>query len=156
MCTVLVYKNATYKFLAVFLLLLSVSASAQDTAYQHKEHVGAEINSGDTASEPYEICYVEEMPEFPGGNEAFFSYIKTNLKYPVKAKRANIEGKVFVAFIVTASGKVRSVEVMRSLGYGCDQEAIRLVKNMPNFIPGRRNGKAIDIKVSVPILFKLE
>ena len=98
---------------------------------------------------------VEKMPEFPGGNEAMAQYITDNIKYPQKAKRKKISGKVFVSFIVEKDGSVSNVEVIRGIGGGCDEEAIRVVSNMPKWEPGTQRGKPVRVKYILPLNFKI-
>lgn len=98
---------------------------------------------------------VEVMPEFPGGMSKLSEYLAQNIVYPVEARKAGIQGKVFVNFVVEPNGSVSNVKVMRSLGYGCDEEAIRVVKAMPRWTPGTQRGKAVRVSYNLPINFKL-
>jgi TonB family protein len=111
--------------------------------------------SDDTAT-PSEIYYVEEFPEFPGDEDSLLQYIKNNLTYPQKAKEAYIEGKVVVSFVVTKTGKIKKIKVLRGLGYGCDEEAVRVVKSMPKWKPGNNAGKVVNEKIFVPLIFELD
>jgi len=99
---------------------------------------------------------VEEMPLFPGGQEALMNYVRTNLKYPEQAKTAKILGKVFVSFVVNAEGKVTDAKIIRGIGGGCDEEAQRITQSMPDWKPGRQNGKNVAVQFNLPILFKLD
>ncbi len=96
------------------------------------------------------------MPEFPGGKEALFAYIGKNLKYPEQAVEEGVEGVVFVTFVVEADGKITGVKVMRGIGFGCDEEAVRVVRGMPNWTPGKQLGKPVRVKYNLPIRYKLE
>lgn len=98
---------------------------------------------------------VDVMPQFPGGMSEVMKYIAKNLCYPKIAKENGIQGRVIVRFIVSASGKVENVKVLRSLDPYCDKEAIRLVKSMPNWIPGKEDGKAVSVYYTLPIVFRL-
>ena len=102
------------------------------------------------------FTYVEEMPTFPGGNDAFLSYVASKIQYPEIAKRAGVEGKIFVSFVVSASGAVSDVQVLKGIGAGCDEEAVRVIRSMARWNPGKQNGRAVNVKVSVPIIFKLQ
>jgi periplasmic protein TonB len=103
-----------------------------------------------------EPTYVpEQMPQFPGGEEALMEFLNENLRYPAQAENMGIAGRVTVRFVVNREGVVSNVQVMRSLDPSCDKEAMRIVKIMPNWIPGRQNGRAVDVYYVLPILFKL-
>ena len=98
---------------------------------------------------------VDQMPEFPGGMEAMMHFLSDNIRYPEKAKDDNIEGRVFVSFVVEKDGSVSNVVVRRSIGGGCDEEAVRVVKAMPNWVPGKHEGKTVRVNFMLPIYFKL-
>jgi len=99
---------------------------------------------------------VEQSPEFKGGYEAMLKYLEVNMLYPVKAKEAGIQGTVFVQFVVEKTGKLSRVKVLMGIGGGCDEEAVRLVKEMPDWIPGRQNGQAVPAWVLFPVRFGLD
>ncbi len=98
---------------------------------------------------------VEQKPEFPGGDKALMAFIAQNLKYPKIAREANIQGKVFVQFIVEKDGSVTNVKVLRGIGDLSD-EAIRVVNLLPKWIPGKQNGQTVRVYYTLPITFKLE
>jgi len=99
---------------------------------------------------------VEKMPEFPGGIEALFAYLGSTLKYPAMAKDAAIQGKVYVTFVVDRDGSIANVQVLRGIGGGCDEEAVKVVKSMPKWEPGRQRGKAVRVQYNLPINFILK
>lgn len=99
---------------------------------------------------------VEQMPTFPGGNTELMKYIGEHLKYPAIAQENGTHGRVICQFVIGRDGQVRDVEVVRSLDPYCDKEAIRVIKSMPRWIPGKQNGKAVSVKYTVPIVFKLQ
>ena len=99
--------------------------------------------------------YVEQVPSYPGGDEALMKYIMTNLIYPEKAKQEMIQGTVFVTFVVKADGRISNIKVIRGIGYGCDEEAIRLFQTMPNWKPAMRNGEYQDVQMNFPVRFHL-
>jgi protein TonB len=99
--------------------------------------------------------YVEEMPRFPGGEDALNNYLSKNIKYPSKALDNNIEGRVMVEFTVRTNGQIDDVKVLRGIGYGCDEEALRVVKSMPVWSPGKQNGKPVNVVYRVPIKFTI-
>lgn len=98
---------------------------------------------------------VEKMPEFPGGQEAMIKYLSKNIKYPEAAVSAGIQGAVYVSFTVDADGAIRDAEVMRGIGGGCDEEALRVVNSMPLWEPGMQRGEAVKVKYRMPIRFRL-
>ena len=99
---------------------------------------------------------VEEMPEFPGGTAKMMEYIQKNIKYPMMARESDIQGRVFVNFVVEPNGTITNVTVMRGIGGGCDEEALRVVQSMPNWKPGKQRGSAVRCSFTVPIIFKLQ
>lgn len=98
----------------------------------------------------------EKMPEFPGGPLALRSYIANNVRYPREAMLQKIQGKVFVNFNVDKDGTISNAAVMRGVHFLLDAEAIRVVKNMPNWIPGKKDGKPARVSYAVPINFILQ
>lgn len=98
---------------------------------------------------------VEQYPEFPGGYSALTEWIDDNLKYPVEAAMDGIEGRVIVQFIVRPTGKVVDAEVVHGIAPSLDKEALRLINIMPSWIPGRQKGKAVNVRYTLPITFKL-
>lgn len=99
---------------------------------------------------------VEQMPTFPGGNTELMKYIADHLKYPTIAQENGTQGRVICQFVIGKDGQVRDVAVVRSLDPYCDKEAIRVIKSLPRWIPGKQNGKAVSVKYTVPIVFKLQ
>ena len=100
---------------------------------------------------------VESMPEFPGGQQALFKYINENVKYPVIAQENGIQGRVICQFVVNKDGSIVDIEVVRSGGDpSLDKEAVRVVKSMPKWKPGKQRGKPVRVKFTVPINFKLQ
>ena len=100
---------------------------------------------------------VEKMPEFPGGQQALFKYLSENVKYPVIAQENGIQGRVICQFVVNRDGSIVDVEVVRSGGDpSLDKEAIRVIKSMPKWKPGKQRGKAVRVKYTVPVNFKLQ
>ena len=99
---------------------------------------------------------VEEMPEFPGGAAKMMEYIQKNMKYPLMARESDIQGRVFVNFVVEPDGSISNVTVMRGIGGGCDEEALRVVNSMPKWKPGKQRGSAVRCSFTVPIIFKLQ
>lgn len=100
---------------------------------------------------------VETMPEFPGGQQALFKYLSENVKYPVIAQENGIQGRVICQFVVNKDGAIVDVEVVRSGGDpSLDKEAVRVIKSMPKWNPGKQRGKAVRVKYTVPVNFRLQ
>ena len=104
---------------------------------------------------PDSSVVVENMPAFPGGDTARIKYLKENLRYPEVAIREGIQGRVFVTFVVEEDGTLSDVKVLRGIGGGCDEEAVRVIESMPKWKPGKQRGKAVRVQFNMPILFKL-
>ena len=96
---------------------------------------------------------VEAMPEYPGGDTALMKYLQNNLTYPEAAKESGVQGKVFVSFIIEKDGSLSDAIILRGLGYGCDQEALRVVQDMPAWKPGQQRGKPIRVRFNLPVEF---
>ncbi len=99
---------------------------------------------------------VEQQPEFAGGMAALGQYLSKNLRYPAAAQRANVSGRVFMSFVVNTDGSIQDVSVLKGLGFGTDEEAIRVVKGMPKWRPGKQSGRPVRVKFQLPINFTLE
>ena len=99
---------------------------------------------------------VEQMPTFPGGTNELMKYIADHLKYPTIAQENGVEGRVICQFVVSSDGRVRDAKVVKTLDPYCDKEAIRVIMSMPKWIPGKQNGKAVSVKYTVPIVFRLQ
>ena len=99
---------------------------------------------------------VEDMPQFPGGATKLFEYLAQNINYPTEAEKANIQGRVIVTFVVEKDGSISNAEVVKSVAPSLDAEALRVINAMPNWIPGKQNGKEVRVKYTVPISFHLQ
>ena len=99
---------------------------------------------------------VEVMPSFPGGQGALFEWLSKNIKYPVVAEENGVQGRVIVTFVVERNGSITDVHVVKSVDPSLDKEAVRVVKAMPHWIPGKQNGSAVRVKFTVPVTFRLQ
>lgn len=99
---------------------------------------------------------VEENPQFPGGEAALYKFLGETIKYPEEAKELGIQGRVFVNFVIETNGSVSHVKVLRGIGGGCDEEAIRVVKSMPKWTPGKQRGIPVRVSYNLPIKFTLQ
>jgi len=109
-----------------------------------------------TEEDPNKIfTSVEKVPEFPGGLEAFGRYLSKNIRYPAVARENNTQGRVIVSFVCERDGSLTDVKVIRGIGDGCDEEAVRVIKSSPHWRPGIQNGRPVRVLYSVPISFTL-
>lgn len=99
---------------------------------------------------------VEQQPEYPGGIEALRNFLGKNLNYPRAAASAGVSGRVYVSFVVNTDGSLTDIHVLKGIGFGCDEEAIRVMQKMPYWKPGKQSGRAVRVKFNLPIAFTLE
>lgn len=142
----------------VFALIMGnvVYSSNQEGQVQDSERKAYDITEQTQKAEKkiYEI--VEQMPTYEGGTNAMMKYIRENLEYPKTAEDAGIQGRVIIRFVITEIGNVDNISVLRGIDSACDQEAVRVVKAMPKWIPGKQNGEAVSVYYNLPILFNLQ
>ena len=120
-----------------------------------EEYVAPEIEEEEVVEqEIFQI--VEEMPSFPGGEQKLLEYVAKNVKYPQIARESGIKGRVFISFVVEPDASVSNVKVLRGIGGGCDEEAMRVVKSMPKWKPGKQRGKAVRVSYMLPVNFQLQ
>jgi protein TonB len=127
--------------------------------HDEEEQKASDMTPEESSSTPAEdtkvFSYVDQMPIFPGGESALMNYIASNLKYPSAAQDQGIQGLVMLRFVVTGTGEVGEVQVLKSLDPSCDREAIRVVKSLPRFTPGRQQGKPVNVWFQLPVRFEL-
>lgn len=128
------------KIIIIASLLTSVGAFAQKDNSDKKDSV---------------FVQAEQLPAYKGGLEAFYTFAASNLTYPEEAKKNNVEGKVYVQFVVAKDGKLEEIKVLKGIGHGCDKAAIELIKKSADWIPGRQKGKIVKVQMTLPISFKL-
>ena len=120
-----------------------------------EEYVAPEVVEDEVVEQEI-FKIVEEMPSFPGGEAKLMEYVGKNVKYPQIARETGIQGRVFVNFVVEPDGSVSNVTVLRGIGGGCDEEAMRVVKNMPKWKPGKQRGKPVRVQYMLPVNFRLQ
>ena len=101
------------------------------------------------------FVFVEDQPGYPGGDAARIKYLQENIKYPEMAKESGIQGIVYVTFVVEKDGRITSVKVLRGIGGGCDEEAVRVIKKMPRWKPGKQRGRSVRVQFNMPVRFVL-
>ena len=132
--------------------IVEIEVEAEIETTESDEMVAIEIEE---ESDEEFFMVVENMPEFPGGDAGLMKYIQNNVKYPPIAKEYNITGKVYVSFIVDKSGSVTDVKIARGVDKSLDAEAVRVVKSLPKYKPGKQRGKAVRVMFTIPINFTL-
>jgi len=99
---------------------------------------------------------IEQQPEFPGGLAELYKYLAQSIRYPAEARKAGITGRVFVRFVVSANGEIRSPRILKGIGGGCDEEAVRVISQMPRWRSGQQNGQPVAVEYTLPIQFELD
>lgn len=131
--------------------------NAEDNANKaQEEFTKVEVEQEEEVEEEEIFLVVEEDAEFPGGLEALSKYLAENIKYPQLAKENNITGRVFVSFVVEKNGSVGNIKILRDIGGGCGAEAVRVVKAMPKWKPGKQRGKPVRSQFNLPVNFDLQ
>ena len=133
-----------------------MSTEADENTTVEIQEVVDVVQEEEVVEEPQVFFIVEDMPEFPGGELALRKYIAENVRYPEMAKENDIQGTVYVRFVVDTDGSVKNVEVIRGVDQLLDKEAIRVVQSLPKWKPGKQRGKAVKVSHSVPIKFQLQ
>lgn len=134
---------------------LNKADNAGTVTYKANKTQGINEKLQPALSEKGVYTVVENHPKFPGGMAELGKYINNNLVYPEAAKRAQVSGKVFVSFIVDKEGKISNVMILKGIGFGCDEAAIRLMLKMPHWEPGTQDGKPVNVRYNLPINFAL-
>lgn len=109
-----------------------------------------------TGDKEYPYTEFEKPPEFKGGLEAMYKFLATNMRYPAAARRLGLEGSIYIGFVVTSDGTIRDVALIKGIGISCDEEALRVVKSFPKWVPGVQRGEPVNVKFVLPIKFKID
>lgn len=152
-------KSALWRYALVLpvagvLLMCTQAEKDMDQLVKGKEKLDQSLKLNQVKGEIYLV--VQNQPEFKGGMAGLNRYLAENIRYPTAAQRANVQGRVFVNFVVTKEGDIADVQILKGLGFGCDEEAIRVVSRMPNWKPGSQDGRVINVRYNLPIAFVLE
>lgn len=137
-----------------FMTADQASVEVKNTEVTVQETVQEEVKEEEAPTEVFVV--VEEMPSFPGGDKALMDYINSNINYPEIAKENNIQGRVILRFCVTYKGSVDQVTVLKPVDPALDNEAIRVIKSLPAWKPGKQGGKPVNVWYSVPVTFQLK
>ena len=119
------------------------------------QSVKVTVQTGDYNGEAI-FTVVEKAPEFPGGAQAMYKFLGENIKYPEAAAKANVQGKVFLSFVVTSEGEIKNIQVLKGLGYGADAESVRVISKMPRWEPGMQSGRPVNVRYNLPIAYQLD
>ena len=146
--------------LSALLLLLDSNLKAQNVVNPTNEKnnitILRAVGDDSTVSDKEKVYQVvEQQPSFPGGREELFKYLAYNMIYPADAAKNKVEGRVLVTFVIEHDGSISNVNVVNSVYPSLDKEAIRVVSEMPKWIPGKANGKTVRVKYTIPITFRL-
>lgn len=133
-----------------------LSETTASTTTQEGEKIDAPPPPPPVEEVTYDIAAVQEQPEFPGGMAKMYDYLRSGTKYPDMEYDAGIQGKVYIEFVVDRDGSVEDVKVKRGVSPGLDKEALRAVRSMPKWNPGKMNGKAVKVRFTIPVDFKLK
>jgi len=133
---------------------LNIDAEATELT-EIPEYTPIASNEEEEVAEAEIFTVVEESPSFPGGDEARIRFLTENIKYPQIARESSIQGTVYVTFVVEKNGNVTDVRILRGIGGGCDEEAVRVIKAMPRWSPGKQRGKPVRVQFNMPIKFTL-
>ncbi len=125
-------------------------------AQEYKDVVVVEEKKPEPVDDNKVFESVEQNPQFPGGDAALLKYVSDHIRYPSVAQENNIQGRVVVQFVVTKTGSIGQVKVVRSKDPDLDKEAVRVVKTLPKFVPGKMNGHAVNVWYTLPITFRLQ
>ena len=139
---------------SALILLVIVIAPARASAQDKKGKTTQTHKDTTTDDKIYEVC--EQMPIFEGGDAALLKYLTDSVKYPELAKKHGVQGRVVIGFIVEKDGSLTDVKVLRPVDIDLDAEALRVIKGMPKWIPGRQNGKRVRVRYNVPVSFRLK
>jgi len=141
-------------FLIIFISVNTYSALKSSNQFFKNSVTDSIINNSEKHIEGQVYTFVEQMPQFPGGQKSMFTFINQNIHYPEEAYKNKTEGKVVVQFIVSETGKITNATVVRSASPDLDQEALRLINSFPAWEPGKQNGKPVPVYFTLPITFK--
>ncbi len=133
-----------------------LSETTASTTTQEGQKIDAPPPPPPVEEPTYDLAAVQEQPDFPGGMAKMYAYLQKNTKYPDMEFDAGIQGKVYVEFVVERDGSVEDVKIRRGVSPGLDKEALRAVKSMPKWSPGKMNGKAVKVRFTIPVDFKLK
>jgi TonB family protein len=157
----MIYKNRTSKWLlASYVMILgtiglvALGIAGCERSESQDNIIFSAVEDSSQTKRIFTV--VEEQPEFPGGTTEMYKFLGQNIRYPVQASKANVSGSVFLSFVISETGKVSDITVLKGIGYGCDAEAIRVIKLFPTWKPAKQDGVPVNVRYTLPINFQLE
>lgn len=120
-----------------------------------EEYIPVEMDE-DIVEEAEIFTVVESMPTYPGGESALYKYLTKSIQYPTMAQESGVQGRVYVTFVVEVDGSITDIRILRGIGGGCDEEAMRVVKEMPRWVPGKQRGQSVRVQFNLPVRFVLQ
>jgi len=135
----------------IYLIIIGLLVFITNSSEASSVFCGDSTNNTDSTS----YFQVEEPPIFPGGEKALFKFIKNNIKYPEDARKKGLEGRVLISFIIEKDGSITNAKVVQGIGYGCDEEALRIENKLPKFTPGKHSGFPVRVQTGIPLNFRL-
>jgi len=136
----------------------TINIQTEDIKNKPIDIVAAPVAAAPIQEEEEQVIFqvVEEMPHFPGGEEALMKWLSENIRYPVIAQENGIQGRVICQFVVNTDGSIVDIQVVRGVHPSLDEEAVRVIKSMPKWIPGKQRGKPVRVRFTLPINFRLQ
>ncbi|MCF8331705.1 MAG: energy transducer TonB [Bacteroidales bacterium] len=157
--------NVGYFYFLALLVVLGSCKSQKSNKTQQADTETSEDMVIDEIAYPMEdleqtndssiFTVIEDSPEFPGGQDSLMAYLNRNIHYPKEAMEKGIEGTVYVTFVIEKDGSVNKVQILRGIGKACDEEAMRVIRNMSRWKPGFQRGKPVRVQYNIPIKFQL-
>jgi TonB family protein len=132
---------------------LSLTAFTLTMAFGHAQ-TKSDLKERNQEEQVFQM--VEVMPHFPQGAGGLAQFLSTNLRYPAEARRDSVRGTVFVGFVINSKGNVSDVLVLKGIGHGCDEEVVRVIRLMPQWTPGRQDGRNVAVRFSLPVKFEIQ
>lgn len=142
--------------LVSLVLFTAIGVNAQSTSDTTKNKKSTTDQVHEPAPQQEVFTFVEQMPEFPGGNAAMQQFLQDHIQYPEQAKKEGAQGRVYVSIVIDQAGNLTQPTIVKDPGYGLGAEALRVLKSMPKWKPGLQNGKAVPVKMTIPITFSLQ
>lgn len=154
------WKLTTYLPMLALLLMSFGNASGSESLSTQAQKAASTQKAAPTKASPAKddekvYIMVDQAPEFTGGAKAMSDYFTKNFKYPKNAEAKGIQGKVYVSFVVTKEGKITKAKIWKGVDPELDAEAIRLIQQMPNWVPGKKKGAIVNVAITLPVTFKL-
>ena len=140
--------------LAAIILIYRINKQSNRQLHNELQPTNNKNTPAKNTENVYEV--IEQMPQFPGGEQALLKYLSTNIRYPIIAQENGVQGKVIVRFVVNKSGEVENAVVFKAVDESLDAEALRVIKKLPDWIPAEQNGEKVSVYYTLPITFKLQ